>query len=87
MNDNDPAGAKCLEDAIIPDGHRGPLLDRCQPARCPNSIITPEHLPVWTAEQTSPHRLLDSDTLAPNHRRSIESELKEVDHVLNRNPQ
>ncbi|MFI5895672.1 hypothetical protein ACIA5D_36810 [Actinoplanes sp. NPDC051513] len=86
MDDNDPVGAKCLEDAIIPDGHRGPLLDRCQPARCPNSIIAPEHLPVWTAEQSSLHRLLDSDTLAPNHRHSIESELKEVDRVLDRSP-
>lgn len=84
MNDNDPTGAKCLEDAIFPDGHRGPLLDRCQPARCPNSIVAPQHLPIWTAEQSTLHRMLDSDRLAPNHRRRIESELKEVDRVLDR---
>ncbi|MBM0274025.1 hypothetical protein JM949_00385 [Micromonospora sp. STR1s_6] len=82
MNDDDPAGAKCLEDAITPAGHRGPLLDRCQPARCANSIIATEHIPIWTAERSSLHRLLDSGTLAANHRRRIESELTEVDHVL-----
>ena len=84
MNDDDPAGAKCLEDAIAPPGHRGPLLDRCQPSRCANSIIAGEHLPIWTAEQSSLNRLLDTGTLAPNHRRRIEAELTEVEHILNR---
>ncbi|MEH1130765.1 hypothetical protein [Micromonospora sp. CPCC 206061] len=87
MNDDDPIGAKCLEDAIIPDGHRGPLLDRCQPSRCPNSIIAAEHIPIWTAEQSSLQRMLDTDTLAPNHRRSIQAQLKEVDRVLDRSTQ
>ncbi|GAA1595851.1 hypothetical protein [Actinoplanes couchii] len=87
MNDDDPAGAKCLEDTIVPDGHRGPLLDRCQPARCANSIIAPAHLPIWSAEQSSLHRLLDTGTLAPNHRRNIEVQLKDVDRVLGRSIQ
>jgi hypothetical protein len=87
MNDNDAVGAKCLEDAIIPEGHRGPLLDRCQPGRCPNSIIAPEHIPIWTAERSSLHRMLEGGKLAANHRRSIEVELKEVDRVLNRSGQ
>jgi len=84
MNDDDPVGAKCLEDAIAPPGHRGPLLDRCQPGRCANSIIGGEHLPIWTAERSSLHRLLDAGTLAPNHRHRVEDELAEVEHVLNR---
>jgi hypothetical protein len=84
MNDDDPIGAKCLEDAVVPDGHRGPLLDRCQPSRCPNSIIAAEHIPIWTAEQSSLHRMLDTDALAPNHRRSSEAQLKDVERVLNR---
>jgi hypothetical protein len=41
LDENNPVGAKCLEDAIVPPGHRGPLIDRCQPARCSNSIIAP----------------------------------------------
>ncbi|MGX9228945.1 hypothetical protein ACWV95_27480 [Streptomyces albus] len=47
LDENNPVGAKCLEDAVVPPGHRGPLIDRCQPARCGNSIIAPEHLPIW----------------------------------------
>jgi hypothetical protein len=65
MNDDDPAGAKYLEDAITPAGHRGPLLDRCQPGRCANSIIAPAHLPVWSVERSSLHRLLDSTASRP----------------------
>ncbi|MEU4427541.1 hypothetical protein AB0F81_43535 [Actinoplanes sp. NPDC024001] len=87
MNDDDPVGAKCLEDATIPDGHRGPLLDRCQPARCANSIIAPAHLPIWSAEQTSLHHLLDTGMIAPNHRRSIEAQLTDVSRVINRSSQ
>jgi hypothetical protein len=83
MNNDDPAGAKCLEDAITPAGHRGPLLDRCQPGRCTNSIIAPEHIPIWTAERPSLHQILDSDTLArttgaassPNSRTSTGSSI------------
>ncbi|GLH98847.1 hypothetical protein [Phytohabitans aurantiacus] len=87
MSDDDPTGAKCLEDAITPDGHRGPLLDRCQPGRCANSIIAPEHIPIWTAEQSSLHRMLDTSKLAPNRRRSIEAQLNEVNRVIDRSIQ
>jgi hypothetical protein len=45
MNDDDTTGAKCIEDAIVPEGRRGPLLDRCQPSRCANSIIAPSTCP------------------------------------------
>ncbi|MFD6112808.1 hypothetical protein ACFWG0_22220 [Streptomyces yangpuensis] len=39
-------GLDPLEDAVVPQGHRGPLLDRCQPSRCSNSVLGPEHLPI-----------------------------------------
>jgi integrase len=87
MNDNDPTGAKCIEDAISPDGHRGPLLDRCQPGRCPNSVVAPEHIPIWTAERSALGRILADGKIAANHRRRIESELQEVDRVLKRSNQ
>ena len=37
-----------------------------------------------SAGRSSLNRLLDTGTLAPNHRRRIEAELSEVEHVLNR---
>lgn len=82
MNDNDPAGAKCLEDATVPAGHRGPLLDCCQPARCPNSVIGTEHLSLWTTEKASLARLLSDPSLPPNRRRHLDAQLQEVDLTI-----
>ncbi|MFF1419547.1 hypothetical protein [Streptomyces sp. NPDC058280] len=36
-----PVGAVCLENVIIPEGHIGPLDERCRPDRCANSMIRP----------------------------------------------
>ncbi|WP_254711126.1 hypothetical protein [Streptomyces lunaelactis] len=82
MNDDDPEGAKCLEDAVIPPGHRGPLHDRCRPSRCANSMIGPEHLPIWKAERSSLTVLLDSGTIAPNHRASLVEQLRDTELVI-----
>lgn len=41
MDENNPVGAACLDNAVIPDGHKGPLQDRCRPDRCVNSVIGP----------------------------------------------
>jgi hypothetical protein len=46
-----PPGAACLDNAIIPEGHKGPRQDRCRPDRCVNSVIGPEHLPIWATER------------------------------------
>lgn len=82
MNDDDPTGAKCLEDATIPDGHPGPLIDRCRPSRCANSVITPEHLPIWQAEHTSLTRLLDQPGLPAGRRAHLDVQLADVDLVI-----
>ncbi|MFJ8624896.1 hypothetical protein ACIRD3_18905 [Kitasatospora sp. NPDC093550] len=84
MNDDDPTGAKCIEDAIVPDGHRGPLIDRCQPSRCANSVIAPEHLPIWKAEHASLTRLRDAPGIAPGRRAHLDAQLHEVDVVIRR---
>ena len=38
MDENNPVGAVCLENAVVPEGHKGPLHDRCRPDRCANSV-------------------------------------------------
>ncbi|GLV83319.1 hypothetical protein Slala03_30080 [Streptomyces lavendulae subsp. lavendulae] len=73
MKDDDPVGAKCLEGAIAPTGHRGPLLDRCQPSRCANSILGPEHLPIWTAERSSLNRPRADPKLPANSRALLDA--------------
>lgn len=82
LDDNNPVGAKCLEEAVIPDGHKGPLIDRCQPARCANSIIAPTHLPIWTAERAALQGLLANSKVPPNRRALLTEHLKEVNLVI-----
>jgi hypothetical protein len=82
LDDANPTGAKCLEDAVIPEGHQGPLIDRCQPSRCANSVIAPAHLPIWTAERASLTDLLATPKLPPNRRALLTSQLHEVDLVI-----
>lgn len=82
MDDNNPVGAKCIEDAIVPEGHKGPLPDRCRPSRCGNSFIAPEHLPVWRAEHGSLTRLQDLPKLPPNRRALINEQIRDVEIVL-----
>ncbi|OAH13499.1 hypothetical protein [Streptomyces jeddahensis] len=85
MDDANPVGARCLEDAIVPEGHHGPLIDRCQPSRCANSIIAPAHLPIWTAERASLTDLLATRKLPTNRRALLTEQLHEVDRVIRRN--
>jgi hypothetical protein len=87
MNDADPTGAKCVEDAVIPDGHHGPLIDRCQPGRCGNSIIAPGHLPIWKAEEQSLLTLLDTPKAAPGRRAQLQHQLDDVRAVIRRTQQ
>lgn len=82
LDENNPVGAKCLEDAIVPPGHRGPLIDRCQPARFSNSIIAPEHLPIWEAEHTSLTRLRSLPALPASRRALIDQQIREVEIAL-----
>ncbi|MFD8342285.1 hypothetical protein ACFV2C_08340 [[Kitasatospora] papulosa] len=84
LDDSNPIGAKCLEDAVIPPGHHGPLIDRCWPARCANSIVAPEHLPIWQAEHDSLTRLRTLPALPSNRRRMIEEQVRDVEIALNR---
>lgn len=86
MEQNNPAGAACLENAVIPEGHKGPLQDRCRPDRCANSVIAPEHIPIWNAERRSLLTLIDTPGLSSCRKAVLERELADVDAVLNRTP-
>jgi hypothetical protein len=82
LDEANPIDAKCLENAIVPPGHHGPLVDRCQPARCPNSVLTPEHLPIWRTEEHNLLTLLDTPKLPPGRRAQLQRELDDVHIVI-----
>ncbi|WP_045740349.1 site-specific integrase [Actinoplanes rectilineatus] len=82
---SNPVGARCL-DAVeeLPLGHRGPLIDRCQPGRCANSIIGVEHVPIWTAEKRSLLKLVDDGKFPPARSALIQRQLDDVQAVIDR---
>lgn len=84
MDDNNPAGAACLEAAIVPAGHKGPLHDRCRPDRCANSIIGPEHVPIWAAERRTLLTLIDTPGVSSCRRETLQRELSTVEAILDK---
>ncbi|WP_280725294.1 hypothetical protein [Kitasatospora sp. MAA4] len=77
-----PAGAACLEKAVIPPGHTGPLVDRCRPERCGNSMIGTQHVPIWESEERGLAALLESPGLPPGRRAALERQRAETQAIL-----
>ncbi|AQS69655.1 hypothetical protein [Streptomyces pactum] len=77
-----PAGAVCLEDAIVPDGHTGPLDERCRPDRCGNSMIGIEHIPIHDSHRRTQLKLLQTPNLPKCRKEVITREVKRVEAVL-----
>ncbi|MFD5906636.1 integrase [Streptomyces microflavus] len=75
-----PVGAVCLENAIIPEGHVGPLDERCRPDRCANSMIGPEHLPIYDSHQRTQLQIVNNPSM-PTCRRDLAE--REVDITRN----
>lgn len=70
MDENNPVGAACLDNTVIPEGHKGPLQDRGRPDRCANSVIGPEHLPIWATQRRTLLTLINTPTL-PTCRKDV----------------
>jgi hypothetical protein len=84
MDENNPVGAACLENAVIPERHTGPLHDRCRPDRCANSVIGPEHLPIWASERRTLLTLIDTPGLSTCRKQALQRELSAVEAVLDK---
>jgi hypothetical protein len=84
IDENNPVGAACLENAVIPEGHKGPLHDRCRPDRCANSVIGPEHVPIWASERRTLLTLIDTPGLSTCRKEALRRELSAVEAVLDK---
>ncbi|MFZ2175776.1 MAG: hypothetical protein WAW17_17415 [Rhodococcus sp. (in: high G+C Gram-positive bacteria)] len=82
MDENNPVGAACLENAVVPEGHKGPLQDRCRPDRCANSVIGPEHVPIWASERQTLLTLIDTPGLSACRKAVLQRELGDIDTVI-----
>ncbi len=85
VDDRNPIGAKCLEAGLtLPTGHTGPIQNLCQPGKCANSLIRPEHLPIRHAERSSLLAQMANPKLSEPQRGALQLQLDEVDEVIAR---
>ncbi|MFE0739643.1 integrase, partial [Streptomyces sp. NPDC058855] len=77
-----PVGAVCLENAIVPEGHTGPLDERCRPDRCANSMIAREHLGIYESHQRKQLELINDPSTPACRRDLAERELDITRNVL-----
>jgi hypothetical protein len=77
-----PVGAACLENAVIPEGHVGPLDWRCRPDRCANSMIGPEHLPIYDSHERKQLEIINNPRFPAPRRDLAERELDLARRVL-----
>ncbi|MDD9380414.1 integrase [Streptomyces sp. ZAF1911] len=84
FDERNPTGAVCLENAIIPEGHIGPLEDRCRPDRCPNSMIGTEHAPFYDAHHRTQLKLLKTPGLPACRKALIAREAERAEAVLDK---
>ncbi|MEU9087468.1 integrase [Streptomyces sp. NPDC048357] len=82
FDERNPAGAVCLDNAIVPEGHTGPLEDRCRPDRCPNSVIGTEHMPFYDAHHRTQLKLLQTPGLPACRKALITREAERAEAVL-----
>jgi integrase len=76
----DEETALCRRTAM-PDT-QGPLLGLCQPARCANSVVGAEHLPVWISELQMLRATIADNRLSPPRRQALSDRLADVEQVL-----
>ncbi|OKI62669.1 hypothetical protein AMK15_16500 [Streptomyces sp. MJM1172] len=84
FDERNPAGAVCLDSAIVPEGHTGPLEDRCRPDRCPNSVIGTEHMPFYDAHRRTQLKLLQTPGLPACRKALITREAERAEAVLDK---
>ncbi len=87
FDEANPAGAVCLEHAVVPAGHTGPLEERCRPDRCRNSLIGVEHIPIHDAHRRTQLTLLNTPSLPTVRQALIRRELERVEAVLDTIPE
>ncbi|MEU7736781.1 integrase [Streptomyces griseus] len=83
-DDTNPSGAVCLEHAVVPPGHTGPLHDRCRPDRCGNSMIGIEHIPIHDSHRRTQLKLLQTPGLPACRKQLITRELERVEAILDK---
>ncbi|MFG2483376.1 integrase [Streptomyces virginiae] len=84
FDERQPSGALCLENAVVPEGHTGPLEDRCRPDHCANSMITAEHAQLYESHHRTQLKLLQTPSLPACRKALITREAERAEAVLHK---
>jgi hypothetical protein len=77
----DPSRARCLQQAGRNDA-TAPLIGMCEPTRCANATIHPEHRPVWLDTSRHLDRLMSSPAVPKHEKERLGPELGRVQAVV-----
>lgn len=77
----DPKRARCLQKRGIVDGDR-PIIPACEPSRCRNAVIGPEHVPQWKLPINQITVMLEDRRLPKNERQRLTTERERLRGVI-----
>jgi hypothetical protein len=77
----DPSRAHCLKQSGNVDS-TAPLIGMCEPTRCANATIHPEHVPVWINTNQHVNRLMTSPRVPDNEKERIAVEQQRLNGVI-----
>jgi hypothetical protein len=77
----DPRQARCLKARGIEDAD-APLIAACQPSKCANAVVTPEHQQLWERPLLQIENLLDDRKTPKNERARLQAQKQEYENVI-----
>ena len=77
----DPARAHCLKQSGAVDA-TAPLIGMCEPTRCANATIHPEHVPVWIDTHRHLNKLMASPRVSDHEKERLTLEQHRIDSVI-----
>lgn len=77
----DPRQARCLRNRGIEDAD-GPIISACEPSRCANAVVAPEHAPRWSQPLMQIENLLADRKVPPRERERLRSEKARLEGIV-----
>ena len=81
LDEKNPAGAAASNKPSFPKA-TWTIADRCRPDRCADSVIGPEHIPIWASKQRALLTLIDTPGLPTCRTQALQRELHSVETIL-----
>lgn len=77
----DPSRSRCLQAAGVEDAD-APIIAACAPDRCPNAVITRDHLSRWRVPLAQIENLLTDRKVPPLERERLRAEQRRIENII-----